>query len=348
MRRRLVGDALINMNSVWVIAAVLCLPIAWTAVTVAANLAFNAARSRQHRGRPYRVFYTGCTVLLSALAASATADAIQPHIWTLPEGGRTVAAAMIACLVAFGVNLSLVVTTIHLATPSLGFRNVFPSRDELALEGATLILGVLTAETLLGLVLLTPAILLVMLLLQRSSLVAQLEVAATTDPKTGLLNARAWQVLAERELLRSQRDLAPSAVLLLDLDFFKRVNDTVGHLGGDAALRDVADAIRRELRGYDAVARFGGEEFVVFLNDVTLEAAHAVAERTIARIRTLSVVGPSGAVELTASVGLSGYPMHGSDLTDLLQAADSALYRAKSAGRDRVEMPLLTVDTNNA
>jgi diguanylate cyclase (GGDEF)-like protein len=194
---------------------------------------------------------------------------------------------------------------------------------------------------------LTPAVLILMLLLQRSSLVSQLQVAATTDTKTGLLNATAWQELAQRQLLRARRDESPCAVMLLDLDHFKRVNDTLGHLSGDRALKAVAEALKRELRGYDAVARFGGEEFVVFLNDVSLADARQVAQRTIERVRGVVIAGqdPNGPeCRLTASIGLSAYPLHGTDLTDLLEAADVALYGAKRDGRDRVGEPRWGVD----
>ncbi len=115
-----------------------------------------------------------------------------------------------------------------------------------------------------------------------------------------------------------------------------------GHLVGDAALRAIGDALKRELRGYDAVARFGGEEFVVFLNDLDQDEAVVVAERTLARVRGLVISGSSdqeATVQLTASIGLAAYPQHGSALTDLLEAADLALYAAKRAGRDRVGLP---------
>jgi diguanylate cyclase (GGDEF)-like protein len=128
----------------------------------------------------------------------------------------------------------------------------------------------------------------------------------------------------------------------MDLDHFKRVNDTVGHLAGDAVLRAIADALKRELRGYDAVARFGGEEFVVFLDDVGIQEAYQVAERTLSRIRGLTVNGPGAGekISLTASIGMAAYPQHGQTLTELMEQADSALYVAKRAGRDRVGLPL--------
>ena len=133
----------------------------------------------------------------------------------------------------------------------------------------------------------------------------------------------------------------PARFLLMDLDHFKRVNDTAGHLAGDAALKAIGDALKRELRGYDAVARFGGEEFVVFLDDIGIEDARQVAERILSRIRALVITGDgAGKISLTASIGLAAYPEHGQDLAELVEQADTALYAAKRAGRDRVSLPV--------
>ena len=199
-----------------------------------------------------------------------------------------------ALLVYLGLSVFLVLTTVYFAVGPVPLAELLPEREEISLELGTLVLGLLTAETIVVQPWLTPLVLLVMVLLQRSSLVSQLELAAATDAKTGLLNAAAWQELAQRELVRSQHARSPCAVLLLDLDHFKAVNDTLGHLAGDSALRAIGEALQRELRGYDAVARFGGEEFVVFLHDVTLEDALEVAERTLSRIRNLVITNPDG------------------------------------------------------
>ena len=113
----------------------------------------------------------------------------------------------------------------------------------------------------------------------------------------------------------------------------------------------MADALKKELRGYDAVARFGGEEFVVFLNDLEIDEARRVAERILERVRGLIVTGQDQEgphCTLTASIGLSAYPEHGHDLTDLLEAADVALYGAKREGRDRVGEPHWGVDERAA
>jgi diguanylate cyclase (GGDEF)-like protein len=290
----------------------------------------------------HRELYNAATAILAALAASTSYLALVHHLPAMSAGARPAIASAVALVVYFGVNVVLVLTTIYFAVGPVPLRELLPDREEVGLEVGTLVLGILAAETIQQQPWLTPLILVLMVLLQRSSLVSQLELAAATDAKTGLLNASAWQELAQRELVRSQHDSAPCAVLLLDLDHFKTVNDTLGHLAGDSALRAIGDALKRELRGYDAVARFGGEEFVVFLNDVTQQDAIEVAERTLSRIRGLVISNQETGgtkLSLTASIGLAGYPQHGQDLTDLLEAADGALYGAKRAGRDRVGLP---------
>jgi len=340
LRAYLATAALVNMTSVWSITAALILPAGYAAALIGFLYLMSGFQGGPRKGvRPHRLFFTACASISSALVAQAIARIVQPQLAALPPTQLTALAVIAGLVTFFLINTVLIVTAIYFAVGPVPLAELMPARDELGLELATLVLGVLTAETVLRLPLLTPGVLVLMLLLQRSSLVSQLEVAATTDSKTGLLNATAWQELAQRELLRAHRDQAPCAVLLLDLDHFKRVNDTLGHLAGDTALKAVADTLKRELRGYDAIARFGGEEFVVFLNDLAIDDAVQVAERSLARIRSLVISGQNReglSCTLTASIGLSGYPQHGQDLTDLMEAADSALYAAKNSGRDRL------------
>ena len=124
---------------------------------------------------------------------------------------------------------------------------------------------------------------------------------------------------------------------MLDVDHFKRFNDTWGHEGGDAVLKELAALLRGTFRGEDMACRYGGEEFVVVLADTSLETAHHRAEELRRRVGELSVRlhnQPIGAI--TASVGLAALPQHGVAPDTLLAAADQALYDAKRAGRDRV------------
>jgi diguanylate cyclase (GGDEF)-like protein len=184
------------------------------------------------------------------------------------------------------------------------------------------------------------------ILLQRSLLHQQLRAAAQSDPKTGLLNAVAWQREAERWIRRARRLTAPAAILLVDIDHFKRVNDTYGHLAGDELLAATAGTLGRHVRACDVLGRFGGEEFVAVLPGAGQQEACHVAERLRVRVRELSVpargaaaphaAAPHDTVAITVSIGVAALGLDGEDLFELLAAADAALYRAKKSGRDRV------------
>ncbi len=176
------------------------------------------------------------------------------------------------------------------------------------------------------------------ILLQRSLLHQQLAAAARTDPKTGLLNATAWQREADAEVARALRTDAPLALLLVDVDHFKRVNDSHGHLIGDEVLRALATELRQQVRESDVVGRFGGEEFTVLLPRTDDASAYGIAERLRASAANLSVAAADARISVTVSIGAAVLGQHGNDLFELLTAADVALYRAKDAGRDQVRV----------
>jgi diguanylate cyclase (GGDEF)-like protein len=161
-----------------------------------------------------------------------------------------------------------------------------------------------------------------------------------TDSKTGLLNARAWEEEATAELGRAVHTGKPLAVALLDLDWFKHVNDTYGHLFGDEVLRQIGLCLPGALRDYDLAGRFGGEEFVLLLPRTRAVDAIRVADRVRGRIAALPLNGPGGEpVQVTASVGVAA--LEGGcrrELSELMAAADAALYRAKRSGRNQVQM----------
>jgi diguanylate cyclase (GGDEF)-like protein len=127
---------------------------------------------------------------------------------------------------------------------------------------------------------------------------------------------------------------------VLDMDHFKHINDEHGHLAGDAALKCVGAALADELRGYDAVGRFGGEEFVALLPGIDASDAGHAAERLRRRIESLAVPLPGGdrVVSVSASIGVALCPDHGDSLDDVLRAADDAMYQAKQAGRNTVRV----------
>jgi two-component system cell cycle response regulator len=161
--------------------------------------------------------------------------------------------------------------------------------------------------------------------------------AAVVDPLTRLHNRAYFQESLLGELKRAQRYGRPVTLLILDLDHFKKVNDTLGHLAGDEALREVAQRLRRTARSTDILARYGGEEFAVILPETGLELGRIAAERFRAAIEGAEVHGANGKSRpLTVSVGMASAPEHATGLEALFHAADTALYRAKRAGRNQV------------
>ncbi|MCA1972343.1 MAG: GGDEF domain-containing protein [Caenispirillum sp.] len=160
---------------------------------------------------------------------------------------------------------------------------------------------------------------------------------ATRDPLTDLFNRRAFNDAAERELSRARRNGRMPAFLLLDLDHFKRLNDTHGHEAGDSLLRAFARTAATGLRPGDVLARFGGEEFVLMLPETDAADAGRVAERIRAGTETATVAGTTGAVSVTVSIGIAVAEMADGGLDSVLRRADAALYAAKAAGRNRIE-----------
>jgi len=160
---------------------------------------------------------------------------------------------------------------------------------------------------------------------------------STTDPVTGLRNRRYATEFLSLEVLRAVRYRTPLAVLLLDLDHFKRVNDSHGHRVGDSVLQVVADTLRATLRATDLPGRYGGEEFLVVLPQTDLEGARALAERVRVAIEETRIdVGAAAAISVTISIGLAALDPGAQSAEQLVERADAALYDAKDAGRNRV------------
>jgi diguanylate cyclase (GGDEF)-like protein len=161
----------------------------------------------------------------------------------------------------------------------------------------------------------------------------QMQHQALTDGLTGCFNRRFFEIQLERDLHLATRMRQPVSLILLDIDHFKRVNDTHGHDAGDAALRILANALREELRGVDTAARYGGEEFAIILPQAGPEGAQVVAERLRSRIERTQVPGVGC---ITASLGVATFPGDASSRELLVTSADRALYQAKRTGRNRV------------
>ena len=176
--------------------------------------------------------------------------------------------------------------------------------------------------------------------LKNSELVTQLQSAATTDELTGLYNRRALEERLGAEISRSLRHQLRTTVILVDLDRFKNVNDTLGHAAGDRLLIEVAAVLRRECRTLDVCGRLGGDEFLVILPMTRPEEAMVFVSRVQAGFARLEQLHPEFG-SCSASFGLAECPEHGTTVHSVMAASDAALYRAKRGGRNAVTVALL-------
>jgi len=270
---------------------------------------------------------------------SAPADWLSypgPHAWYLrPQ----IAAVAVGCAVLFSVvNTCVVAFAAWLAEPDARLADLLWDRESLLLDLTELCVGTLVTIACA----LTPLLLCVALppvvLLQRSLMHQQLQAAARTDAKTGLLNATAWQREADAEISRALRRGEQLGLLLIDVDHFKRVNDSHGHLTGDDVLRSLAAELRQQVRESDMVGRFGGEEFVILLPRTGVAEACRIAERLRRAAGFVDILVGDVTVSVTVSIGVAVLGRHGHALFELLAAADSALYQAKDGGRNQVRL----------
>ncbi|OJY50021.1 GGDEF domain-containing protein [Pseudonocardia sp. 73-21] len=346
IRRRSSETSYFDLSSVWTFAAALLLPpVLATAVVLVVYAHLWQRVWRPARVPLYRHVYTTATVMLAALAAHLVVQ------WAggLPSGATDVtgvlgvAGAVVAYVV---VNTVLVAGAISLSGVGSSPSELFGRWDDNALEVSTLCMGALAAVALGAAPGLIALALPPILVLHRAVLVRQLEEVAYTDGKTGLLTAAAWQAQAARAVRRAQRTGPGAAVMILDLDHFKAVNDRHGHLAGDDVLAAVAAELQAGVRANDVVGRFGGEEFVVLMPDLPgagRDELHLVAERLRLRIAALQVPvdtadGLLTISGLSVSIGGARVPADASTLDQVLKAADTALYAAKRGGRNRVRI----------
>ena len=168
------------------------------------------------------------------------------------------------------------------------------------------------------------------------SLQAELQEQAMRDPLTGLYNRRYLNETLERELSRAKREAYPLCLLMIDLDHFKKVNDTYGHQAGDEVLKIFSALLRQSARAEDIPCRYGGEEFLLLLPKMPLEIARQRAEQLRTEFAARVIEFGEHRIRATLSVGIAAYPSHGSRPDDLTQSADTALYLAKQDGRNHV------------
>jgi len=346
VRRWMGGPIHINVTSVWYVAGAMLLSPGWVSLLGAVLYLHLWLRVWRHvRGRPaHRVVMSTALGMLSGYAASYAVRAVGlgDLADAEPSSVRATAIVLLAAGVFELVNLAVSAAAIYLYMNERTVADLIGSWADNALELVTLCLGGLAALALVYQPFLVLLIFPPLVMLHRNVLLKQLEAAASTDEKTGLFNAFGWRDLASRELARAQRSHSACGVLMVDLDHFKRVNDTYGHLAGDSVLKAVGDLLRAEVRDYDVVGRFGGEEFAVLLPDITEQASIAIAERIRAAVTKLEVdveveehrlATISG---LSVSIGVAVCPDSGTVVDRLLLAADTALYKAKNDGRNTV------------
>ncbi|RJQ78714.1 GGDEF domain-containing protein [Amycolatopsis panacis] len=342
-RRNRIAAVHIDLSGIWVFPGALLLPIHLTLLLI---LIVRGQRWFNSRRPPHKFLFTSFTHAVSALVAHELYQAFASEELARLSPENSLRVFGILMLVGFcyaalqavviGGLLALGGTT----TPTL--RNVLGTKDDNLLELSTIGLGTIATVLLLNF---PPAIVILVLITvlgNRLAEINQLQSEARTDPKTGIFNVRGWSEYAERALVRTTRGGDNLALLMIDLDHFKWINDTFGHPAGDDVLRTVAQTIDESTRPKDITGRFGGEEFLVLLPEVDATAAKVTAERirtAIAEQRIVTTDKRGGSAVIsgrTASIGVALLGPDGTTLEELLQAADTAVYSAKEGGRNQV------------
>jgi diguanylate cyclase (GGDEF)-like protein len=330
----------------WVLPVAILLPPVYAMVTPIPLLVLT--QWRIHKGVIYRRAFTAGAMGLAYGAASLAFRAFPASIagGSIGTGRHAFTWALVVALCEImggrGHN-ALIVIAVKLSDRNARLLDQELSREALQADLTEFNLGVLITVV----VAVTPALAVfavpMWLMVRRFMMHAQLLAQSRIDTKTGLLNAATWEREATIEIARAIRTGTPLALALVDIDHFKVVNDTHGHLVGDKALRAVTDGLRNQLRIYDLAGRFGGEEFVILLPHAREVDALAVAERLRAHVAALSIpvndADESGpCVKLTISVGVAALGGDTCELTGMLAAADAALYYAKETGRNKTHV----------
>jgi diguanylate cyclase (GGDEF)-like protein len=335
-----------DVYATWELPAALLLPLVYVPLMPIIRLALTQWRIK--RAPTYRRVFSAAVVGLSYVAAALTFH----HLIRLAPGAAAHPAshALVWMLVAaacaavqWTVNQILIWTAIKGSDPGVRFRDEQLTRDSMFNDVTELCVAVIVtfcvASSMIALLFAFPFI----TLLQRSLRHARLVEDSRLDAKTGLLNAATWERLATTELTRAVRTKSPLAIAMLDIDRFKVINDTHGHLVGDQVLKEIARMLTSQLRDYDLAGRFGGEEFSLLLPQIRSVNAIRLAERIRSSIAAMSIIAPGAVggerVQVTVSIGVAALDA-GTDRTfsQLMSAADAALYRAKGGGRDQVQM----------
>jgi diguanylate cyclase (GGDEF)-like protein len=339
-----------DVYAVWELPIALLLPPVYALLVPIFRLALVQWRIRRaplHR-RAFSAAVVGLSYGVASLVFHGLTDArFESVVSPGTHASAWILAVAAAALLQRVVNIALMLPALRGSDPGTSVREIVLTPERLRNDVTELSVAVLVtfgiAFTLLTIVFALPFV----TLLQRSLRHAQLLNASRVDSKTGLLNAGTWEREAASEVARAVRTRTPLALMLIDIDHFKAVNDVHGHLAGDQALRAVSRTFKIFLRDYDLAGRFGGEEFALLLPHTGAADAQRIAERMRAHIAEMPIAAGDdpGAepIRVKVSIGVAALGTTwdrttGSQIADLLAAADTALYRAKSSGRDRVCM----------
>jgi diguanylate cyclase (GGDEF)-like protein len=329
-----------DTDSAWCIAAVVALPAVLAGGIILIMFAWLWFRLWRGKRPLYRWVFNTATVLVATQTAAAIL-ALDPHTYPgVPTTFAALGLAVVAAALRWLVNFSLVSGAILLSSPNMRAIELLDNIGERIMEVGAFGLGLVAAALLAYDPLLLVGVVVGLAVMHRGVLVAQFRKAARTDSKTGLDTAGWWHQVAEHAFERARVTGASIAALMIDLDYFKRVNDTYGHLAGDKVLQSVAEAINSEIRDCDTAGRWGGEEFVVLIPDVDSIEVRAIAERIRRRVQSLVITLPGQDLiieDISASIGCALYPAPGITVVDdLVLAADTAVYSAKNNGRNQV------------
>ncbi|MGH3515827.1 MAG: diguanylate cyclase [Haloechinothrix sp.] len=335
----------IDLTAVWVFPAAVVLPVPLTLLLV---LIVRAQRWFTARRPPFKFLFSSISLAFAAVLAHVTYLGLRPvglSALTVAGSAREFAVLAVAGLVYMLVQIAYVGGILALgATTNPTVRNVLGSTQDNMLDGVTVALGAVTAILLVNVPAAVAIMALVTVVFNRLADLGQLQSDVRTDSKTGLFNMRGWTESAQRAFERASRSGAGLALLMIDFDHFKWINDTYGHPAGDDVLRRFGELLNEVTRPTDIVGRFGGEEFLVLLPGIGVTAARSTAERirqTVTRAQIVTTDKRGGETTITGrttSIGIAVYPDHAETLDSLVHAADAAVYEAKEQGRDQVRL----------
>jgi diguanylate cyclase (GGDEF)-like protein len=340
------GGVIKDVQGVWELPVAILLPPLYALIAPIVRITLVQLRVR--RAPVYRRVFSCASIGLSYGAASLTFHRLS-GMMASTTGGTLRHSLVWTLLVAVTVlvrtvlNKAMIMTAVKGTNPAAKILKDIFGRESLYNDAAESCISVLVTYGVAGNIFLAPVALPVVTLLQRSLRHAQLVTDSRADSKTGLLNAATWERESTAEVARAVRTKTPLALALLDIDKFKAVNDTYGHLVGDQVIKEIARTLTGLLRDYDLAGRFGGEEFSLLLPQTRAVDAFRIAERVRANIAALSIIAPGATggerLQVTVSIGVAALDSGSKrEYSELMAAADAALYRAKAGGRDQVQM----------